>query len=82
MKKTLTQNEIKWPVEKVFRKVLIFLGIFLLPAFTSPYKDFFTDEASVVEYAGNLIHLIEGEENNIKITYPMDLVLAEKILAI
>ncbi len=60
----------------------VFLSKILLPAFTSPYKDFFTDEASVVEYAGNLIHLIEGEENNIKITYPMDLVLAEKILAI
>jgi 2-C-methyl-D-erythritol 4-phosphate cytidylyltransferase len=52
----------------------------LLPAFTIDYKEKFTDEANVVEVFGIKINLIEGEETNIKITKPMDLLVAEKIL--
>lgn len=39
-----------------------------------------TDEASAIEYLGYQARLIEGEENNFKITTPDDLVLAEKLL--
>jgi 2-C-methyl-D-erythritol 4-phosphate cytidylyltransferase len=52
----------------------------LLPAFKIDYKDKFTDEASVVEAFGIKINLIEGEVNNIKITTPADLFLAESLL--
>jgi 2-C-methyl-D-erythritol 4-phosphate cytidylyltransferase len=52
----------------------------LLPAFQIDYKDKFTDEASVVEAYGIKVSLVEGEENNIKITKPFDLLIAEKIL--
>lgn len=52
----------------------------LLPAFQIDYKDKFTDEATVVEAFGIKISLVDGEESNIKITHPADLVLAEKIL--
>ena len=52
----------------------------LLEAYKIDYKDKFTDEACVVEAFGLKVHLIEGEENNIKITRPIDLMLAEKIL--
>lgn len=52
----------------------------LLPAFKIDYKDKFTDEASVVEAFGLKVNLIEGEENNIKITTPFDLRLAENLL--
>lgn len=52
----------------------------LLPAFEIDYKERFTDEATVVEAFGLKISLIEGEENNIKITRPIDLAIAEKIL--
>lgn len=52
----------------------------LLPAFEIDYKERFTDEATVVEAYGLKISLVEGEEHNIKITRPLDLVLAEKIL--
>jgi 2-C-methyl-D-erythritol 4-phosphate cytidylyltransferase len=57
-----------------------FLSTILLPAFNIDYKDKFTDEATVVEAFGMKVHLVEGEENNIKITQPQDLLLAEKIL--
>jgi len=52
----------------------------LLPAFQIDYKEKFTDEASVVEAFGLKVTLVEGEENNIKITTPVDLVIAEKII--
>jgi len=52
----------------------------LLPAFEIDFKERFTDEATVVEAFGLKISLVEGEENNIKITRPIDLVIAEKIL--
>jgi 2-C-methyl-D-erythritol 4-phosphate cytidylyltransferase len=53
----------------------------LLPAYQIDYKEWFTDEAAVVEAFGLKVHLIEGEPENIKITYPADLLLAEKILS-
>lgn len=54
-----------------------FLSSVLLPAFAQPYRESFTDEASVVEANGGKIHLIDGEGANIKITTPIDLVIAE-----
>ena len=58
-----------------------FLSTILLPAFNIDYKDKFTDEASVVETFGMKVHLVEGEENNIKITTPIDMLLAEYLLS-
>lgn len=49
-------------------------------AFEQEYEDTFTDEASVVERLGVKIQLIEGESTNIKITHPIDVLIAEKIL--
>jgi 2-C-methyl-D-erythritol 4-phosphate cytidylyltransferase len=43
--------------------------------------DLVTDEASAVERAGLHPRLIEGQGDNIKITRPEDLALAERILA-
>jgi 2-C-methyl-D-erythritol 4-phosphate cytidylyltransferase len=40
-----------------------------------------TDTASVVEWAGGDVAVIEGETDNIKITTPKDLARAERILA-
>ena len=40
----------------------------ILPAYQIDYKDWFTDEATVVEAFGLKVSLVEGEENNIKIT--------------
>ncbi|MEA3310793.1 MAG: 2-C-methyl-D-erythritol 4-phosphate cytidylyltransferase [candidate division WOR-3 bacterium] len=40
-----------------------------------------TDEASYVERLGEKIHILPGREENIKITFPQDLELAENLLA-
>ncbi len=52
----------------------------LLPAFERAYDPAFTDEATVVELSGHPVHLIEGDHQNIKITRPVDLLIAEQIL--
>jgi 2-C-methyl-D-erythritol 4-phosphate cytidylyltransferase len=57
-----------------------FLSNILLPAYAQEYQESFTDEASVVEAYGGKVNLIAGEVNNIKITTPIDLVIAEKLL--
>ncbi len=44
-----------------------------------PYNDGFTDDASVVEAYGHAITLVEGNRENIKITTPYDIVVAEAI---
>jgi 2-C-methyl-D-erythritol 4-phosphate cytidylyltransferase len=57
-----------------------FFSNIIKPAFEQPWQESFTDEASVAEQAGVKINLIEGEDTNIKITRPVDLLIAEKIL--
>jgi 2-C-methyl-D-erythritol 4-phosphate cytidylyltransferase len=49
-------------------------------AYLLPYHEKFTDDASVVEDAGHKINLIEGSYQNIKITYPEDIAIAELLL--
>ena len=57
-----------------------FQASILLPAMEQPYQQSFTDEATVVEYSGQKVYLVEGEKSNIKITTPEDLVVAEAFL--
>ena len=45
-----------------------------------PYNDNFTDDASVVESYGHAITLVEGNRENIKITTPYDLKIAEVLI--
>ena len=54
-----------------------FISSIIIEAYQVQAQDIFTDDSSVVEKAGHTIHLIEGEPNNIKITTPVDLRLAE-----
>lgn len=49
-------------------------------AFLTKESPEFTDDASVLEYSGNSIHLVGGAYENIKITTPEDLVISEAIL--
>jgi len=52
----------------------------LLPAYEIDFKDRFTDEATVAEAYGLTVTLVDGEETNIKITRPIDLLLAEQLI--
>lgn len=52
----------------------------LKEAYKQPYTVDFTDDASVVEAYGRKISLVEGNRENIKITSPFDLIIAEAFL--
>jgi 2-C-methyl-D-erythritol 4-phosphate cytidylyltransferase len=65
---------------KVVQTPQAFHSKILLAAYNIDYKEKFTDEASVVEAYGLKIHLVKGEENNIKITRSTDLSLAATLL--
>ncbi|MEQ8523829.1 2-C-methyl-D-erythritol 4-phosphate cytidylyltransferase [Gracilimonas sp.] len=63
---------------QVFQKAL------LMKAYESALKDHFvgTDDASLVERVGGVIQMVEGDRENLKITYPIDLKIAELILGV
>lgn len=55
----------------------VFQSDILRKAYNQHFDDKFTDDASVVESIGQKIYLCEGDINNIKITTPRDLKIAE-----
>ena len=57
-----------------------FQAILLKEAYFQEYSPSFTDDASVVELAGYKVKLVEGNSENIKITNPVDLAIAESLL--
>ena len=57
-----------------------FFSEILVPSYQTDYQEIFTDDASVVEAAHHSVHLVEGDANNIKITTPLDLAIAERLL--
>lgn len=59
----------------------VFSAELLRNAYKQPFSTTFTDDASVVEAAGEKITLIEGERENIKITTPSDMIIAEAIIS-
>ena len=59
----------------------IFAAPILRAAYDTEFRKEFTDDASVVEFSGEKISLCEGEYQNIKITTPNDIALANAILA-
>ncbi len=65
---------------KLVQTPQVFQSEQLLKAYQTPFKTDFTDDASVVEAAGNKINLVEGNRENIKITTPFDLKIAETLL--
>lgn len=57
----------------------VFRAELLRSAYAAEYRAEFTDDASVVEYAGHPVFLCPGERTNLKITTPEDLVVAEAL---
>ena len=71
------------PVERAAYRLVqtpqVFRADLLRAAYEQPYSDFFTDDASVVEACGQPMTLVEGNRENIKITTPWDLQIAEML---
>lgn len=73
------------PVDRSLFRIVqtpqVFLTSLLQQAYSQPYSPFFTDDATVFESIGKPIHLVEGDPANIKITHPVDLMIAEALLS-
>jgi 2-C-methyl-D-erythritol 4-phosphate cytidylyltransferase len=80
----LVEEEGSKPIDRSRIKLVqtpqTFQGSILLRAYREAGEAEFTDDATVVEAAGIEVHLAEGEPFNIKITTPLDLAVAEKVL--
>jgi 2-C-methyl-D-erythritol 4-phosphate cytidylyltransferase len=77
MSKTVDRNKFR-----IVQTPQCFDAAVLKAAFEQEYKPEFTDDATVVEFYGEKINLIEGNKENIKITTPEDLDLANAILSL
>lgn len=73
--KTVSRNEYR-----IVQTPQTFSIRILKDAYRQEYSDFFTDDASVVEHAGHAVSLVEGNRENIKITTPFDLAVAEAMI--
>ncbi|MCF8348442.1 MAG: 2-C-methyl-D-erythritol 4-phosphate cytidylyltransferase [Bacteroidales bacterium] len=58
----------------------VFRSNLILQAYRQSFDEKFTDDASVLESIGYPVILIDGESENIKITTPLDLGLAELLI--
>lgn len=75
-----TNATVKRDHYRVVQTPQIFEAKLIKKAYEQKYATAFTDDASVVEAIGARIHLIPGNEENIKITNPLDLSVAAIIL--
>lgn len=65
---------------KLVQTPQVFDVALLKKAYRQDYTDMFTDDASVVEAFGEKVYLVEGNRENIKLTTPFDLKLAEMLI--
>ncbi|NLJ43251.1 MAG: 2-C-methyl-D-erythritol 4-phosphate cytidylyltransferase, partial [Bacteroidales bacterium] len=52
----------------------------IIKAYQQEYSPEFTDDATLLEKTGESIRLVEGNRENIKITNPVDLIVAEALM--
>ena len=64
---------------KLVQTPQVFDVTLLRRAYQQEFTDMFTDDASVVEALGEKVYLVEGNRENIKLTTPFDLKLAEML---
>ena len=83
IRELLPDNESKSVMRDNYKLVQtpqVFEASTLLRAYEQRYTSSFTDDASVVETMGTDIHLVQGNRENIKITTPFDLKIADSLL--
>ena len=77
----MLSGESSHPVDRtLFRTVQtpqVFHTANIKNAYKQPFRNGFTDDATVAENMGETIHLIDGDPINLKITHPYDLAMAE-----
>ena len=74
------------PVNRQYLRIVqtpqVFDSKLIKKAYLQDYSPEFTDDASLLEKTGEAIHLVEGNRENLKITNPEDLAVAEALFNI
>jgi 2-C-methyl-D-erythritol 4-phosphate cytidylyltransferase len=72
------------PVNRLYLRIIqtpqVFRAGLIKKAYLEDYNPDFTDDATLLEKSGESIHLVEGNRENIKITNPEDMLIAEALL--
>ena len=68
-------------IVKLVQTPQVFSFSLLQDSYNQAWHSRLTDDASVIESAGNYVFLTEGNRENIKITNPFDLIIAESIIS-
>jgi 2-C-methyl-D-erythritol 4-phosphate cytidylyltransferase len=72
------------PVNRLYLRIIqtpqVFDARLIKKAYLQDYNPDFTDDATLLEKTGESIHLVEGNRENIKITNPEDMMIAEALL--
>lgn len=80
----IVNEENSKPVDRLLVKQIqtpqVFHSRLLKKAYCQSYLPEFTDDATVLEKTGEKIRLVDGNRENIKITNPEDLIIAEHLL--
>lgn len=69
----------RWRIQ-IVQTPQVFKYKILKKSYDTPYRESFTDDASVVEQAGYQIKLVSGDEYNLKITTPEDFEIAKLLI--
>ncbi len=64
---------------RIIQTPQVFDAKLIKKAYLQDYSPDFTDDATLLEKTGENIHLVEGNRENIKITNPEDLIIAEAL---
>lgn len=64
---------------KIVQTPQVFRSKIIRKAYLVPYQSFFFDDATVAEHCGYEVKLVEGNEENIKITLPIDYITAKAL---
>ena len=75
--KSFIRNRLKY---RAVQTPQCFKSEIIKKAYNCDFNAMFTDDASVVETSGYKVRLVEGNDENIKITTPLDLIIAEAII--
>ena len=71
------------PVNRHYLRIIqtpqVFDAKLIKKAYLQEYSPDFTDDATLLEKSGETIHLVEGNKENLKITNPGDLAVAEAL---
>lgn len=80
----IVDGELSKPIDRENLRIVqtpqTFRTEIILPAFRQAYIPSFTDEATVLEAFGTTVHLVDGMPDNIKVTTPNDMIVAEALL--